>query len=356
MNTLLFLLLTLFAVAAPAPYAELKGRGEAFVAEKSFAKAHAAYEEASKLALTPEEKRWVEMRLADTAWRADEEQREDARKALEALVRSDDRDRVFAEANESLGDYAVEREGDANAAMKWYAAALDWWAGSVDLPAARKRYLDMVFRITGNENGSAFRYMPAAIAKEILANAVAIADTPDDRAHTRLLYASHLLTEYKPESIERALELLDEVIAMGKTTPWYGEALYTAATQLSQRGGIIVEDGQAITKPDNMKALALYRRIVSEFTHNESRYYDDAERAIITIESPSLAVYTAGSFLPTSEQEIQLTWRNVKAVAFDIVAVDLTRDARIEKRADWNWIQRLPSTGRSIQRWTFDTN
>ncbi len=354
MSTLLFLIVSLLAAASPAPYAELKQKGEAFVAEKSFAKAHEAYEEASRLALSPEEKRWVEMRLADTAWRADEEAREDARKALEAFARSDDHDRVYAEANESLGDYMAERNARVNEAMPWYTAALDWWAGSGDVPLARKRYLAIVFRITSRDDESPFRYLPNIVPKEVLANAVAIAQTPDDRAHTLLLYADRLLEEYRPESVERALELLDQVIAMGKTTSSYGEALYTEAAQLAERGRVVVEDGQAITKPDNVKALALYRRIVSEFTKDESPYYDDAQSAITTIEQPSLAVFTAGTFLPKSEQQIQLTWRNVKTVEFEVIAIDLTTDVHLDRREDW--LNELPSTGRSVRRWTFATN
>ena len=348
METLLFLIVALFAAAAPAPYAELKGKGEAFVAEKSFAKAHAVYEEASRLALPPEEKRWVEMRLADTAWRADEEPREDAQKKLEALALSGEHDRVYAEANESLGDYTVERDSEYQGAIRWYTAALDWWAGSDDLPLARKRYLEIVFRTADGESYN------LVIPKEILANAVAIAETPDDRAHARMLYAARLLTEHKPEPVERALELLDEVIAMGKTTSRYDEALNTEAAQLSQWGAVVVEDGQAITKPDNVRALALYHRIVSEFTKNESPYYDSAQQGIATIEQPSLTVYTVGSFLPKSEQQIHLNWRNVKAVGLEITAIDLTTDAHPGQSGDW--MRQLPATGRSVRRWTFDTN
>src|ERR1043166_8815175 len=348
METFIVLLAALFAAGPPSSYAELRHQGESFIAEKSFAKAHAAYEEASHLALTAEEKRWVEMRLADTAWRASEEEPPaEARKTLEALARSDDHDRVYADANESLGDLVVERDSGLNDAMHWYAAALDWWAGSDDLPLARKRYLAIVFRIAGGDDEGTFRYVPTFIPKEVLANAVAIADTPEDRAHARFLFALRLLAEFRPESTERGLELLDEVIAMGKTNAWYDDALFAAATQLAQRGAIVVDGGQAVMKPDNVKALALYRRIVGEFARNETRYYDQARRAIATIESPSLSVFAMETFLPKSEQEVRLTWRNVSAI-------DLTTDARVNPRM--NWISQLPSTGRSVRRWTFRTN
>src|SRR5689334_14033946 len=132
METLLLLLVGFFA-AAPPQYADLERQGEAFMAEKSFAKAHAVYEEASHLALSARETRWVGMRLADTAWRADESPRDEARKALQALTESDDHDRAWAEANESLGDYQLLRRRDVNGATSWYIAALDWWGGSDDL-------------------------------------------------------------------------------------------------------------------------------------------------------------------------------------------------------------------------------
>jgi hypothetical protein len=295
------------------------------------------------------------MRLADTAWRASEDTPPaEARKALEALAHSDDRDRVYAEANESLGDLTVERQSGANAAMPWYTAALDWWAGSDDLPLARKRYLDIVFRITGGDSEGPSRYQAFYVPKEVLANAVAIADTPADRAHARYLFAVRLLAETKPESVERGLELLDEVMAMGKTSAWYDDALFAAATQLSQRGAVAVEDGRALLKPDNVKALALYHRITGEFNRNETRYYEPARQAIATIESPALTVFAMGSFLPKSEQEVRLTWRNVDAVDFAISAIDLTTDAHIDRRGDW--MSRLPATGRSVRQWTFRTN
>src|ERR1041385_3511269 len=161
METLVVLFVALFA-ATPPDYAELKQRAEAFIAEKSFAKANAVYGAATHLDLTPEEKRWVEMRMADTAWRAEEAPRDDARKVLESLAHSDDHDRVYAEADESLGDYETLRQRNPNGATPWYTAALDWWAGSDDLPLARRRYLAIVFRMAGDDNVS-YRYLPTNI-------------------------------------------------------------------------------------------------------------------------------------------------------------------------------------------------
>src|SRR5262245_48792013 len=149
---LLLTLLSLFATPPSPSYAPLKQKAEALVAEKSFARAHAVYEEASRLTLSPEDRRWVEMRLADTAWRAAAEQAdEEARNALEAQTRAETHDRAWAEANESLGDFELTRRGNLNAAVPWHTAALDWWSGNDDLALARRRYLDIVFRLADGD-------------------------------------------------------------------------------------------------------------------------------------------------------------------------------------------------------------
>ena len=103
--------------------------------------------------------RWVEFRLADTSWRAqagtqsaDQTPFEQAQKKLEELIRviekETDRDLVWAEAHESLGDFFWTRRQHINWSAAWphYQQALDWWAGQRDLNVARDRYLKIVFR------------------------------------------------------------------------------------------------------------------------------------------------------------------------------------------------------------------
>src|SRR5258708_18784483 len=146
------LLLTLIAAlmadatAPTASYEEIKQRAEARYAEQSFAQAHQAYEEANRLSLTKEDRRWVEMRLADTAWRSaattsDPTPAASAQAALEDLIRKsgDDHDRVWAEANESLGDSFTWRGYGGNPTRDYFAAP-EWWGGKDDPAPAPKRY------------------------------------------------------------------------------------------------------------------------------------------------------------------------------------------------------------------------
>lgn len=324
-------------------YDAIRAEAEKHYAEKSFGRAHALYEEAAKLKLadaeTSGETRWVAFRLADTTWRADAAsadrdpgKREAARQALEKLITVPDW--IAAEANESLGDYYATHPLLMNPyqAQGFYQAALDWWAGSDDLPRARRRYLAIVWRMAEHP-------YHAAIVRQVLVNAAKIAETPQDRAHAQFLLASQLVNERTPVSVERALELFEEIVRLGKTTDWYDDALYLWAANLD----------------DYPKALELYRRLIAEHAKSESEFVDDAQQAINEITATSVEVGTPQTFLPDSEQEILLGWRNAKQIELTFYAVDLTRDAHWEDQK--NWIETIGVTGKPvIRRWMYDTN
>ncbi len=350
----------------PAGYEALRSRAEASYAEKSFGRAHELYEEASKLTLSSDEKRWVEFRLADTSWRAaaanpsaDPTVRDAARAALEELVRKagDDHDRIWAEANESLGDYhwiqpSLRNQGEA---QRYYAAALDWWGGSDDLETARARYLAIVFRFSQAPewwgSGIASVYQ---IPREWLVDAVAIAKSPRDRSFSRYLLATKLLQEGNPESVERAVEHLEAVVREGKSSDWYDDALQALATRYNQ-GVVVVRDGRTAYEPDFARALELYRRIVAEFKPTETRYYEEAKRAIEQITGPQVAVNLLTNFLPDSEQQIAISWRNVSAVEMTITAVDLTKDVDFGPEPK-PLVSAIKTAGRTVvRRWTHTT-
>ncbi|HJQ40959.1 MAG TPA: MG2 domain-containing protein [Thermoanaerobaculia bacterium] len=336
----LFALITFFllATSSPSSYDALKREAEKFFNEKSFAKAHEIYVEAGKLDLSADDRRWVAFRLADTAWRGAVGDAPRDQTALNEIVNSTNHDRVWAEANESLGDLTRN--------FTYYAAALDWWAGSDDLDLARRRYLAMVRRMA--ESG----YYGQAIPREVLVNAIAIAQSPQDALYARYLLAQQLLGEGRPESIERALEHLDVIIAAGKSSEWYDDALYRAAQSYSSGRNVVV-NGQVESAADYTRALELYRRLVNEFTKAESPFRDDAERAIDTILQPAVQLSLSGTFLPDSEQEVMLMWRNTKAVQLTLTPVDVTS---YELPAKGTWIDGLRLDAKPVRQWTYETN
>src|SRR5262245_41468754 len=110
------LILIFNALAQQTGYSALKTEAEAQYAQVSYARANELYSRIDKSEVKPADLRWVEFRLADTAWRAqaatqttDTTKLEQAQKELEELIRvadkDTDRDLVSAEAHESLGDY-----------------------------------------------------------------------------------------------------------------------------------------------------------------------------------------------------------------------------------------------------------
>src|SRR5687767_2529121 len=125
-----------------ADYSKLKSEAEQFYAAGSYARANEVYSKVDRATLAPFEARWVEFRIADTSWRAqagtetaDTTRFDLAQKQLEELIRAFDkdneRDLVWAEAHESLGDFFWMRRNQINWGMAWphYQQALDWWAG-----------------------------------------------------------------------------------------------------------------------------------------------------------------------------------------------------------------------------------
>lgn len=325
---LLLSLVALLAQTADGTYVVLKQQAEAAVAEKSFARAHELYAQAQAVA-PKDEQRWVAFRLADTSWRGgtdDHEASQKARAELERIIReSPEQDRVWAEANESLADFHAWHSYQPF--NQWYTAALDWWAGSSELRLARQRYLDMVWRIARAQT----RWNPRAdenahvVPRDVLLNTVTIADNATDRAHARYLLAQQFLSQRTPDAVERGYELLEQVIAEGRSSAYYDDALYLYASTLANVGSVYVDEERVRTRVDFRRALELYRRLISEFEPGQSKWVDDAKRAIETITAPVVGVDVVGTFLPDSEQEVHLTWRNVQEIELTIAPTDLTR-------------------------------
>src|SRR6267142_1189558 len=118
------------ALNQQADYAQLKADAERAYAQGSYARAHEIYLKVDKKNLPAPEMRWVDFRIADTAWRAqaatettDNTKYEEAQKQLEELIRTaekeDERDFIWAEAHESLGDFSWMRRNQMNWGAAW---------------------------------------------------------------------------------------------------------------------------------------------------------------------------------------------------------------------------------------------
>ncbi len=357
---------TLFAVtfqlaaAVPANYESLKAEAEKFFSEKSFEQAHQLYASATLTNLPPDEQRWVLFRRADTLWRsqastqsADDTRLSEARRDLEILIRDisreEDRDRLWAEVQESLGDFHWTRRNQQNWGLAWphYEQALDWWAGARDLELARERYLSIVWRMArppGTPRDTYYAYWGNYVPLNILENAVRIAQSETDKARAQYLIAMTIRSQgASPEQQARVSESFESALAAGRNTDWYDDALYHYAEWMMGFGDVIpLAGGGWRNEPNYPKALELFRRLAREFNKGDTRYYDQAQAQIKSITEPQLHVSVPNVFLPDAEIQYHLHWRNVRRIELALYPVELNRDVNLTSRGERvDWLQSI---------------
>lgn len=378
-----FTFLLLNAVAQQPDYSQLKNDAETQYAQGSYARAHEIYSRVDKSKLSPTEVRWVEFRLADSSWRADAASQtsdttrlEKAQKQLEELIRviekDTDRDLVWAEAHESLGDLFWTRRGNMNWGGAWphYQHALDWWAGQRDINRARDRYLKIVFRAAHPPNPNDGYYYTCYgyyIPLDVLENTLKISTSANDISHANFLLAMTMrFTGGDYTARYRVPDQFEEALKAGKQSQWYDDALFHYAQWMSNYGMVRpLEDGQFEEQPAYEKALELYHRLLREFARGETRYYDDALQQIKDITQASMSIAVSNIFLPDSELVFILNSRNVPRVDFALYKIDMTRDVRFIASVDEEdaevdgegdpapWIQRISTADRSpVKTWS----
>ncbi len=349
-------------------------RAEKLFEEGSYALAREIFVELSERKLPADQVHWVEFRLADSGWRsqaatrnADSTEMDKARGELERMIRDvardEDRDIVWVEVNESLGDYWWTRSNQRNWSQAWsfYRKALDWWAGSSDLDTARERYLAIVRRAARPPQAEPYYYYGYhgnQLPQETLENALRISTTDADRAHANYLIAMTLRYQSGSRRVhQRTRKAFEAAIDAGRSTDWYDDALYHYAEWLGGQGRLVrVEGGGLNREPDFIAALKLYRRLTSEFGKGDTRYFEQAQGQIRSITTPTLGVAVSNYFLPDAEVEYRLNWRNLSKIELALYAVDLTSEVRLPERNS-NWISELPTGGRRpVRAWSHDTN
>jgi uncharacterized protein YfaS (alpha-2-macroglobulin family) len=347
-------------------YERIRSEAESYFAEASYSRAHRSYLEADALALTPEQSRWVDFRLADTRWRGaaasattDSGVFEQSRKALEAIVasipRPEDRDRVWAEAQESLGDFWWTQRRNRNWGRAWphYELALDWWAGSAEIETARRRYLQLVRTMTRPREADPhyyYGYYGNVVPVKVLDNVLKIADSDEQRAHAHYLIAMTIRQSGGDWHLRRRVpEEFEAALAAGRSTDWYDDALFHYAEWMQQQGRAErTDEGQWVQRPDYVTASRLFERLLSEFVKGETRYRDQAERYLDELTRPRVGVSVSNVFLPGSVIQYQLNWRNVDKIDLQLYAVDLTRDVALggSRDSSGNWLERIDLKGR----------
>jgi hypothetical protein len=352
-------------------------RAEALYAEGSFSLAHDLYAElrASQPPPPDVDARFVELRYADTMWRAqagsatsDPSIFEQARSLLEALApadaREEDRDDTWADAHESLGDFFWTRRETRNWEQAWshYGPAFEHWAGSADVDPARERYLGIIRRAATAPGVEAWQYgnwYAPSFPVAVLENGLKIADNDRDRAHLSYLLAMSLRGSASDRRTHRRThEAFEAAIAPGKGTGWYDDALFGYAQWTEGMGAMVrMEGGTRAPRPDYSAALDLYRRLTTEFRKGESRWFDQAQERILDITKPAVSLMVSSIFLPGSEAGFTLGWRNVGTVSLSLHRIDLTAapEPRGNDAID-DWSRLVPDRGAApIRSWNHET-
>ena len=330
----------------PAPGADPSwDEGEALRQEGSYELALKAYGKIDRTGIDAEVERWLDFRVWDCTWRSraatqdpDDTASREALDHLRAMAagfsREGDRDLLWAEIQESLGDAAWQVEGRSDWSTGWshYDQALSWWAGSRRIEPARDRYLGILHKaarpVWAEPRNFYYGNYGANIPVEVLNRALTIAREPGDRAWLRYLVAVGLSNNSgNPALYRRTVEAFEAALTGGREQDWYDDALYQYARFLHSPGRPVrLDQGGYGHQPEWEKAVGLYRRIVTEFREGETRYRDDASRQIQEITGSSLAVMVSGMFLPGSRPAFDLAFRNVDRIALSITPVDLGTD------------------------------
>lgn len=325
-------------------YEQLKADAERHYAEKSYARAHDLYQQAQKAGVPEPEQRWVQYRLADTSWRMtpqdapDDTPLQTARRNLTNLINAvespEDRDLVWALANESIGDSHLfaSRRRNAGGAWQHYSPALQWWAQSSNLDAARERYIGMVWRTLDAEGGDwRWRGRSGIVPLDVLRNVLEIAATPDDRirAHYELAMKLRYASGGNPRVTQQVARHFEAALESDDRGSRYVDALMAYAEWVASYGKVnVLESGQWEWKPDYVRAAQLYKRLLDEFKAEE---IDRAEvaRRYNDIVNPALDVIVSQAFLPGSEVAFDANWRNVDTISFTLYRVNLIERAEL---------------------------
>lgn len=317
--------------------------------EKSFHQAAQIYLEILKSPdLAPALKREVEFKSADSSWRTKDQLRyEDAVAKLKELSESADHDRWWAEASESLAEHYLEidRWSHQNEIKPLLENAREFWAGSKDIELARPRFIKATFTLGDyiSQNwGWYYQDIRPASAKQdkkilppdqpqnnglntLYEEILQIVKNDEDKAKVYYSLAMSIVQNYygdqkkKDEAVKYFRKVIDEL----PKTEYVDDAYYYLGNYYEQ-------------KQDLNEALKVYQEFVSKFKIGESQWLDDISRRIKDITSPQISLSTSYNFLPGSEVQFNLNWRNVSSAQLAIYKMDLVDVLQLDdsKRED----------------------
>lgn len=281
--------------------------------------------------LSKEDQRELNFKLADASWRTQENERyEAAVKTLTEMITADPHDRWWAEANESLAEHfmAVNQWQHTNEIKQYLENAREYWAGSKDINLARERFIKATFKlgefITQNWGWGYQDIKPLArdgqkILPESGGNGLFILYeellkvTKSDADRARVYYSlamSYYHNYYDQKRRESTVEYFTKVIKEFSDSEWVDDSYYYLAQYYQQQNKL-------------EEALTAYRGLLSRFQRGDSQWVDNAKNQVDSIVKPQLQVGTGYTFLPGSEVQFNIGWKNIKGANLAIYPLNL---------------------------------
>lgn len=311
-----------------------------FYDEKSYQLAANEFEKLLAAEATPALKREVLFKWSDSALKAKmEDKRETAEKNLREMADGKGHDRWWAEAGVSISQHLGERDPWSNrdAIRGWLDNARDWWAGSSDVDLAREKFISISFQLadvmTKNWGWYNVDIRPIRLGEKSIAPApsqqgnmglqvlfeeiLKVAKTDEDKAHAHYGLGMSYMQDYSGDEKRRqkAVAEFEAVIDDFEKTEWADDAWYQLGTYYEN-------------KADYVKAVSTYKDYLKHFKAGESQWVDDVKRKVEYITNPTLSVSASNTFVPESEVQFGLNWRNIDKVKITLYRFDMTEELK----------------------------
>jgi len=303
--------------------------------EKSYQMAVPLYEAALKSNDIPEKTaREIRFKLADCLWRAGGEARaKQSEKMLKEQVASEEHDRWWAEANESLAGYYLQKDrwSHAEEIKEALVNAREFWAGETDMKLARPRFIQASFTL-GDFISQHWGWYYTGIRRTLLSGegeppaapgdqglnvlyeeVLKVAETDADKAKAHYSLAmGYLHRGYGEEEKKKVQGSFEKIIEEFPDSEWADDAYYNL--------GLFYERAN-----DFIQAIDAYRGLLTRFPRGDSPWVDDAQQRVKDIMEPRMNLGISYTFLPDSQVQFNLGWRNVNEAIFTLYKLDLPR-------------------------------
>lgn len=316
-----------------------------YYAEKSWQLAAAEYEKFTDQKVDEKLQREVSFKWADSVVQLKDETRlKSAETKLLELADGKTDDRWRAEAEVSLATHytGVDQYGKAEVIKKYLDDARDWWAGSSDVDLAREKFIGISFQladfITSRWGWYNTDIRPIRMGEKrmiapppprqpqgneplqlLFAEILKVAKTDNDKARAHYGQAMAWQQNYSGDQKlrDKAIDEFKTVAEDFGDTEWADDALY----QL----GMFYEN-----KSEFVEAVKTYKQLTAKFKTGQSQWVDDAKQRMGYIVNPQLGLGVSNTFLPGSEIQFYLNWRNVKSASVTFYKLDLAREIKMK--------------------------